>query len=435
MEKSEKIKYALKETNGWWKGDGYSNPGYSPREIYPAIQKYAKLRQIIALVGLRRTGKTTLMLRMVEDYLNELPPKNILYFSFDDFASLEMEDLLVFYKELFPELNIREGRFLFCFDEIQKLNNWQDKVKRLYDLYPNIKIVVSGSETLFIRKEAKESLGGRIFEFRLSPLTFREYLIFRHNEKLIGHPELYTEDIIRAYKKYIRSNGFPELAHVEDDAIIHKYLKETVVDKILFKDIPQLFKVKNVDLLSEILDLIVYGPGQIIDISRLSKEIGLTRQAVSSYLDYLEKAFLVKKLYNFSRNLRKQKRALKKYYPAIMFPGVIDDKFALCFENSMIWQLDAQFFYRDAYHNEVDAILLGDDKKPVPIEIKTGRADFKGLTYFMKKFHIKEGLVISMDKQVTHGNIKVIPFYKALFTPATTSQLKTLSSQPAKGHQ
>lgn len=414
MENREKIKYILKETNGWWKRPDYTNPGYFPREIYPEIQKYYKLRQIIALVGLRRTGKTTLMLKMVEESLKLLPPASILYFSFDDFASLEMEDLLAAYKDLFPEVNIEEGKFLFCFDEIQKLADWQDKVKRLYDLYPNIKIIVSGSESLFIRKEVKESLGGRIFEFRISPLTFREYLIFKHREKSIEHPELYKEEIVGAYKKYMRSNGFPELAHIEDETVIHKYLKETVMDKILFKDIPQLFKVKNIDVLAEILDLIVYGPGQIIDISRLSKEIGLTRQAVSSYIDYLEKAFLVKKLYNFSKNLRRQKRALKKYYPAIVFPGVIDDKFALCFENSIIWQVNAQFFYRDAYHNEVDAILIGKNKRLTPVEIKTGSVDLRGLAYFMKKFRIKNGIVITMDKEMTRDNIRVLPFYKIL---------------------
>lgn len=410
MELREKLKYILKDTNSWWKRGDFSVE-YRERDIMRDIEKYLRLPQIIALVGLRRTGKTTLLFKIIELYLKRIPAGNICYFSFDDFAKLDIEDLIEAYKDIFPDTNLDEGKYLFCFDEIQKLAQWQDKIKRLYDTHRNIKIIISGSESLFIRKGIKENLGGRIFEFIVNPLTFREYLSFIDKNEWARKPALFSKELVKAFRDFMVSNGFPEIARERDSRVIHKYLKETVVDKILFQDIPQLFEVRNVAIVGELLDIISYSPGQIIDVSKLAKELGLSRQAVASYLDYLEKSFLIKKVYNFSKNLRKQKRSLKKYYPAVVFPQVVEDKFALCFENSLIWQSGASFFWRDAYKNEVDAILVEDDRRIIPVEIKTGEVELGGISGFMRKFKISRGLIITLDKSAVKGNIRLVPFY------------------------
>ncbi|MBU0896111.1 MAG: ATP-binding protein [Candidatus Omnitrophica bacterium] len=414
MELKERIRLIFKETNPWWKKGNFQLENYSCRLILLEIEKFFSFKQIIALVGLRRTGKTTLILKIIEFFLQTLKPQQILYFSFDDFSQLEIEELISVYREIFPELNLKEGKFLFCFDEVQKLQNWQEKFKRLYDTYPNIKIIISGSESLFLRKKIKETLAGRIFEFKVLPLNFKEYIYFTKNESILSNTQLYKEEILKLYKEFLKTNGFPELAGIKDTMIIHKYLKESVIDKIIFQDIPQLFKVKNVDILAEILDIIIFSPGQLMDITRLAKELSLSRQVVSLYLDYLEKSFLIKKLYNFSKNLRKQKRSLKKYYPAIIFPSIVEDNFPLCFENSLVWQLDAQFFYRNAYKNEIDIILVGKNKKIIPIEIKTGRIELASINYFMKKYRPAEIIIITLDKEEKQKQIKIIPFYKYL---------------------
>lgn len=156
MELEEKLRLILKETNPWWKNSSFRQGGYIPRQIYSQIEKFFDLPQILALVGLRRTGKTTLILKIIEDFIPKTGPEHILYFSFDDFSSLELEELFRVYKNIFPDVDLRQGKFLFCFDEIQKLKDWQEKLKRIYDLYPKVKIVISGSETLFLRKKSKK---------------------------------------------------------------------------------------------------------------------------------------------------------------------------------------------------------------------------------------------------------------------------------------
>ena len=114
METKEKIKLILKETNPWWKEKDFSLKNYSCRSIFLDIEKFLALPQIIALVGLRRTGKTTLMLKIVENFLvTRIEPANILYFSFDDFSQLEIEEILSVYRDIFPEADLRKKNFSF----------------------------------------------------------------------------------------------------------------------------------------------------------------------------------------------------------------------------------------------------------------------------------------------------------------------------------
>lgn len=161
-------------------------------------------------------------------------------------------------------------------------------------------------------------------------------------------------------------------------------------------------------------------PGQIIELSELSKELQISRQTLSTYMRYLEESFLIRKLYNYSRNRRKVERKLKKYYPTVLSPNLIfkDDNFSQSkiFEGILVNQINAEYFWRDPYKNEVD-IITGHDK-PKPIEIKYGKIETKGLIMFMKKFNVNEGYIISPDreKQIMHDDkkITVIPAFKFL---------------------
>src|SRR3989344_5116542 len=173
----ERIIEALEGGNKWWK-EKFSTE-YKDREIYAEIKKFLKERQIIALVGLRRTGKTTIMLKIVEDSLPHLDKINIIYFSFDEFKGTRIGEVIKAYSRLMNR-DTGKGRYLFLFDEIQKVEDWEEQLKRIYDESPNFKIIISGSESLFIRQMSRESLAGRIYEFQIKTLNLREYLAFRN---------------------------------------------------------------------------------------------------------------------------------------------------------------------------------------------------------------------------------------------------------------
>jgi predicted AAA+ superfamily ATPase len=163
-------------------------------------------------------------------------------------------------------------------------------------------------------------------------------------------------------------------------------------------------------------------PGQLLEISELAGELNISRQTLSNYLSYLEQSFLLRKLYNYSTGRSKVERKLRKYYPAIISVDLLfrDDDLAKSrvLEWAVIGQLKAEYFWRDPYKNEVDAILI--DTKPVPIEIKYGRLDTAGLEAFMREFKINKGYVLSSSKEETRKagkkTIAVVPAYKFLLT-------------------
>ncbi|MEO0129392.1 MAG: ATP-binding protein [candidate division WOR-3 bacterium] len=410
------IRDALRETNPWWES-GF-NLRIKDREVYQQVQKFMPMRQIIALTGLRRVGKTFLLYKIVEDSIKKgFKPHNILYFSFDDFREINIREIVKEYQDIL-EKDIKKGYYLFLFDEIQKLTNWEEQLKRIYDNFGNIKIVISGSESLFLRKKSKESLAGRLFEFKVEPLSFREFLSFKGIEyKPIG---LYEDKLRKSFNNFVLSLGFPELVDISEKEIIKKYVKESIVEKIIYRDFSYLFKVKNVSLIESLLNIFIEEPGQLIEIDKLAGELKISRQTLSNYLSYLEESFLLQKLYNFSRSRRKVERKLKKYYPAVVSIDLVfrDDELSRSkvFEWLVVQKLKAEFFWRDPYKNEVDVILS--NKNPIPIEIKYRKIDISGLLKFMEKFRVNKGYVITYnmgeEKRIDGKKIVIIPAYKFL---------------------
>ncbi len=412
-----RIREALVDMNRWWKGK--FSIEFRKREIYREIQKVMRLPQIVALTGLRRVGKTTLMLKIVEDAIRDgFDPKKIVYFSFDEFRDAGIREVLKEY-EAVMERELGDGKCLVLLDEIQKLDNWEEQLKVFYDSFgKSVKIIISGSESLFIRRKSKETLAGRLFEFKVELLSFREFLCFKGVE--LKPPLLYEKEMARLFNEFVLTLGFPELVGITDKDVIRKYVKEGIVEKIVFRDIPKLFRIRDASVLESLLNMLMEEPGQLVELSELANELRISRQTLSNYLKYLEESFLVRKLYNFSKNRRKMERKLKKYYPSIISVDLLFREDLLSKSRVFEWlvatRLRAEFFWRDPYKNEVDIVMI--DKKPVPVEIKYGKPDFKGLLVFMERFGISEGIVISPDKEETRvvdkKRISVIPAFKFL---------------------
>jgi predicted AAA+ superfamily ATPase len=408
------LKESLREFNPWWRGEFHLD--FRPRSIYQEIQKFFPLRQIIALTGLRRVGKTTLLEKAALDKISSgFPASHVLYVSFDEFRNIELREVLKAYEDLLG-VDIRDGASLLLLDEIQKLDDWDDQLKVLYDTAKDIKIVISGSESLFIRRRSRETLAGRIFEFKVEPLTFKEFLSFKGIDlRPVG---LYEKELSRRFAEFMKTLGLPELVGIEDKTVVKKYVRESLVEKVIYRDLPGLLKVKDIAVLESILNIFMEEPGQLIEISGLAGELNLARPTLSNYLMYLEESFLVRKLYNFSTNRRKTERKLKKYYPAVPSVDLLfrEDRFSLSkvFECHVVNQLRAEFFWRDPLKHEVDVVLVGEET--CPVEIKFGKIETRGLEAFLKKFDGKRGVIISRDQErtikVADKTIEVVPAYK-----------------------
>jgi predicted AAA+ superfamily ATPase len=305
---------------------------------------------------------------------------------------------------------------LLFFDEIQKIEDWSSQIKVAYDLYPNIKIFISGSESLLI-KTSKESLAGRMFEFKLRPLSFCEYLDFVGFHCESERLELYREDLRGLFESYMRSGGFPEMVMIDDCEIVKKYIMETIVERIVYKDIPALFSIEDPSILETILKLLIAEPGQIINLNELAGELGISRQTLSTYLNYLECSYLTRKLYNFSTNKRKTERKLKRYYSEIFSTAFSPDDLlyrSRVFENTVISCLEGEFFFRDAYKHEIDLVIPSPEI--VPVEVKYGRYNVKSMDFFLNRHKLKKGVIISSDIKDNimkrEYEIQILPAYE-----------------------
>jgi len=408
----------LIESNPWWKGP--TSLEYNERELHRHLAKFIPLPQIIAITGLRRVGKTTLMLKILQDSIAQgHDPHNLLYFSFDEFENVDIRTLIAEYERIMNK-DLASGKYLFFFDEVQKLENWEAQIKRLYDTHKaTVKLIISGSESLFIRKKSRETLAGRLFEFVLTPLSFREFLLFKnvHYDNI----ELHTKELEILFAQYVRTQGFPELINTTDKDIIKKYIKESILEKIIYRDIPGLVKVRDTSVLASLLSIFTEEPGQLVKLANLASALHISRQTLAQYLRYLEAAFLLRKLYNYSPNRRKIERKLKKYYPTVLSVDLLfkDEPLAQSkvLECLAVNQLQAEYFWRDSYKNEVDIIAV-ENKKTIPYEVKRGKIETKNLLKFMGLYRINEGVIITSFTeeryQVEKKYIRVIPLYKLL---------------------
>jgi len=413
---------ALLEQNPWWKGDFELE--YREREIYSEVKKFMRLPQIVALTGLRRAGKTTLMLKAAKDAMADgLDARNVLYFSFDEFKEAEIRELLREY-EAVVDRDLRAGHFLVLLDEIQKLEGWDDQLKALYDARRrNVKFVISGSESLFIQEKSAETLAGRLFEFRVDPLSFREYLAFRDVD--YRPIPVYERELAKLFDDFVATQGFPELVSIRDKSVVRKYLRESIVEKVVIRDLPRLLGIRDISAIESLLNILMEEPGQLIEISELSGALGISRRTLSTYLAYLERSFLVRKLYNYSRSRRKVERKLRKYYPVIVSATLTfsteDLARSRIFEWAVVNQLRAEFFWRDPYRHEVD-IVLG-ERTPIPVEVKYGGLDTHGLRFFMSKFNVRKGYIVTPnqeEKRKLNGkDLFIVPVYRALLEPRT----------------
>lgn len=395
----------LTVTNRHWK-EGFLYPFPEKRQLYDQLAASLKKRFITSVIGLRRTGKTTLLKQLINSLIAEgVPRQSILLYSFDDPTDLQtvIDDYL---KRTARDKD--SDKLFFFFDEIQKLPDWQNKVKIYYDNYPNIKFVVSGSSSIFIRKKS-ESLAGRIQEFWLTPLSFKEFLQFRGKKELIGKQQLFAAELVREAEIF-SGRQFIEIINEPKDAA-DSYL-DTLARKIIFEDIPQVYPVEQPQVLLNVFKAITTHPGMLIDYHNLAMDLGINEKTLSNYVHYLEMAFLIKKLYNYSRNQLTSERKLKKVYP--LASSFCQAEISKIMEALVVTQLPGAFFWRRAH--EVDYILV-EKNKVSPIEVKYSEqikeSKLKGLRKFMKEF-TTEGIVLTKNIEKKEDKIQYLPVWKWL---------------------
>lgn len=410
------IREDMERFNEWW------FTGKIRKELALPFKRYAfskvleslKERQILIITGLRRVGKTTLLYQAIEKLLETEEPNKILYFSFEE-SSTNIKEVLDFYeKQILKKVFEESGRVFIFFDEIQYCENWPSIIKQYYDLYPNIKFLISGSSLLLSKKEAIDKLAGRFFFFELKPLTFFEFLEMK-GIKFLGS-ELFSRRIETYFFDYLRKAGFPEIVNWENDIKIAEYIKNTVIDRVILRDLPIIFKTRDIILLEKIMKLILSNPGAIININSLSRDWGESKITISNYLKFLEISLLIRSLSNFRPAFLSISRKLKKYYPTVtslIFSNskeIFEEKFGAVLETYIVNALDANYYFKEG-KKEINVILKNEELLPIEIKENVNENDLKKFLDLVKYINAKRGIFMSLNQNFKKENIEVLPAY------------------------
>ncbi len=394
--------------NKHWEKDFFYN--FKIKRVYfDSLVKKLDYKFINLLIWLRRVWKTTLIFQLI-NYLieNWTSRDNILYYSFDNWW--DIEDIINDYQKFSNKDIIKDKIFIFL-DEIQNVENWQNKIKIYYDLYPNIKIILSWSSSVFLK--STESLAWRIVIDIIKPLFFEEYLEYKNKLYYLEKPKLYWDKLVLEFEKYLYRQFFDIIDFNLLEA--KEYIKD-LKNKIIKEDAKKYFNIKYPDILLKIFDIISLSPWMTIDYNNLWNDLNIDSRTIQTYIYFLEESFLVSKVYNYSPNLLTSEKKQKKLYlkSTSFFNWNWEITWEL-FENYIQNYFDYRFFYRFNKH-EVDFIDIVDNKVVRAVEVKYKskmKKDFiKWLDFFQKKFAIDKKTIISKDIETQFWDVEVIPFWK-----------------------
>lgn len=328
----------LRGFNPWWVSGTVSpvfQKNYKRFAYYEAMKRMqGGIRRTVVITGARRVGKTTIEYQMINSLLEQgVSAQQIVFISLDHpmLKLAGMDDILECYHE-----NVYAGQDVYYFfDEIQYATDWASWLKTIYDTQPETSVVATGSASPALVRGSTESGAGRWTVIQVPTLSFYEYCALIGLPDLGLSPSLKPTQLLRMtqqergqlmnklaavqnhFTRYLQVGGFPELALAKDDFLAEQVMREDVVDKVLKRDLPALYNIRNATELERIFLYLCNVSSEIVSIDAMAKELnGVSRQTVQNYIDYLESANLIYMSYPVSLEGKKILKARPKIYIA-----------------------------------------------------------------------------------------------------------------------
>jgi len=410
------------------------------------LDYFLKGNEIVIISGIRRCGKSTLL----KSISGRLPGKKL----FLDFDDIRLTDFTV---DNFPDVEDIAYEFLgtadvmYFFDEIQNIPGWERWVNNLYS--KDRKVFLTGSNSKLLSSEISTFLTGRNKVLKLYPFSFREFLRLKGLDdadelkdvddagvwknvdghgglKGVGDTGILTTEkrniIFNHFNRYFEQGGFPLIDKNEDVEMSGQYFED-----ILNKDILARYRIKHV---KEVKDLVVYlfsNAGRTYSYSTLKRITGIkSLSTLKNYVDYLKNVFLMYTIDRFDYSITKQKLSSAKPYIADnSFFKTISFNFSenrgRRLENLVFLQLLRKG--KDVYYHqgkrECDFVIKEGLDVTAAIQVSydisnpiTGKREIEGLLEAMKKYKLKEGLILTMEtsKRMEDKGITVKPVWEWL---------------------
>ncbi len=416
----------LVEWNPWWTNDLHSE--FMDRTALKEIEKWLDRKEIMPITGCRRSGKTTLMYMIIKELLEKTDKENILFIKCDD-ERVEEKNIIETAMEKHKEMFNPKGMVYIFLDEVQEIKNWNQTVKRIFDLDENAKMFLSGSRLL--KSELSTALAGRFVYFDIYPMSFVEYLTAR-GVLIENRTDMLSKKskIKHHLREYLKWGGFPEIVLENNDERKRKLLR-FYSDSILYRDVIQRGSINKPEKVEKLKSYLLANFTNLLNYNKIAKHLGVSSDTVSSYIHLMEESYFVFSVPLFSYSIKKQQFNPKKIY--CIDNGIrnstgfkFSDDIGRLYENTVFLELKRRYdeiYYWQKDGKEVDFLIKKGNSVEKLIQVcfdasNAHKREEEALVLGMDEFDLREGTIISgntrknVDKR--GKRIRYIPLWEWL---------------------
>lgn len=348
------------------------------RTVFPELKAALQDDRVIVITGMRRVGKTTTLVWLIDQVLSE----NKL------FLDLERADLRAVFNEPNYETAYRyfinqglnsEAPMFIALDEIQYVPNLPSVIKYLYDKY-RIKFLLTGSSSYYLKNQFTQSLAGRKTVFEMFPLSFGEFLDFRGEswrkrdswQEMLFDPHEF-ERLKGGYDEFVHFGGLPNVV-LEPKEKNKWALLSDIFQSYIQIDVQSLADFRKINELQKVIAALAARIGNKIDLTKISQIAGISRPTLNEYLEFLEKTYIIHRLPAFGGPEKGITLGKKLYFLDNGIAGIIAriGEGAL-FENAIHNQLRSYgnlAYYAEGSKYEIDFISTRPNASACALEVK-----------------------------------------------------------------
>ena len=407
---------------------------YVKREIEEKLEQWLDSREILTIRGARQSGKTTILMRIKDILKNKgIDEDRIHYISFeDDITRIKFEenpkDFIEFY-------TTSKKKHYFLLDEIQYVKDTGKKLKLIFDQFPNIKIIVTGSSSFDLTNLGSFLVGRTIF-FNLYPFSFQEFLrskdkkyenLYRKlkidlNEKEIKFKTtIFLDELNKYLHEYLTYGSYPRIV-LEKKIDKKKELLKNLFTTYVEKDIVAMYGIKYREKVVKLLKAIAYTSGNVVNYETLSSNSDLKYHDTREVLPLLEDSFIIFIVKPFYKNLMNELRKNPKIYFMDYgirnyllenYENIAFDKLYENFVHNEFKRVYNVKYWRTTAKTEVDFILIHKNKT-IPIEVKIKPKITRSFRSYIQHYKPEKAMILNLkntDKtNIEKCNVYTLPF-------------------------
>ncbi|MFA5428624.1 MAG: ATP-binding protein [Sulfurimonas sp.] len=306
----------LEDNRHWVNQSIYGD--FVAREILDKAIKFLGTKEILALVGARRVGKSTLAKLLIHELLKSVEAKNIFFINLEKPEFIPYKDDASYLGVIFDAyLKLanpnREKKIYFFIDEVQIFQNWEIFVKSKYE-NSNIKFIITGSNASLLTSNYATVLTGRVLRLEIYSFNFREFLQFKKLDFSTKIQRAANKiEISRAMDEYLKWGGYYSVISNSDEMLKKEYLMN-VAEDIILKDIVPRYNIKSSQIIRDLFYYLVSNAATTLNYSSLAKKLSVDPKMIKEYIGYFEDNFLIHTISAYHDKLTSQIKSAKKLY-------------------------------------------------------------------------------------------------------------------------